>query len=142
VAEIIKLVAGCHFIRRSVKMNDLRPEEVVRLETQQVIWFTSVRPDGRPHLAPVWFVWHSARIYIGTDPKSVKSNNIQLNSHVVLALEDGAHPVICEGTAKVITAPLLEDLLAAFYQKYEWDLTKEMQYNLVVEVTPEKWLVW
>ena len=41
-----------------------------------------------------------------------------------------------------MAAPLAEDLLAAFYQKYEWDLAKEVQYNLVVEVMPEKWLVW
>jgi F420H(2)-dependent biliverdin reductase len=123
-------------------MPDLSPEAVNRLDKQQVIWFASVRPDGRPHLAPVWFVWHSAKFYVGTDPKSVKSHNIQRNRAVVLALEDGDHPLICEGKAQVITSPFPEDLLAAFYKKYEWDLTKEVQYNLVVEITPEKWLGW
>ena len=122
--------------------SDLSPEAITRLETQQVIWFASVRPDGQPHLAPVWFVWHTGKFYIGTDPKSVKSHNIQHNPGVVLALEDGVHPVICEGNAQVIAAPLPEDLLTAFYQKYEWDLTKEVQYNLMVEITPEKWLGW
>ncbi|MBE3145503.1 MAG: pyridoxamine 5'-phosphate oxidase family protein [Planctomycetes bacterium] len=123
-------------------MVDPSPDAVARLETQQVIWFASVRPDGRPHLAPVWFVWHSGKFYTGTDPRSVKSRNIQHNPGVVLALEDGTHPVICEGKAQVMALPLPEDLLAAFYQKYEWNLAKEAQYNLVVEVTPEKWLGW
>jgi hypothetical protein len=113
-----------------------------KLEGQQNIWFGSVRPDGRPHLAPVWFVWHADKIYIGTDPESVKSRNIRRNRHVVLALEDGNHPVICEGTAQVVSPPLPESLLAAFCTKYEWELTKEPQYNLVVEITPEKWLDW
>lgn len=121
---------------------DLSPDAVARLETQQVIWFASVRPNGRPHMVPVWFVWHSAKIYIGTDPKSVKSHNIQHNPAVVLALEDGVHPLICEGKEQVKAAPLSEELLAAFYRKYEWDLGKEVQYNLIVEVTPEKWLNW
>jgi len=117
-------------------------DAVARLETQQVVWFASVRPDGRPHLAPVWFIWHSGKIFIGTDPKSVKIRNIKHNPGVVLALEDGVHPLICEGNAKLIAAPFSADLLAAFFQKYEWDLAKEVQYNLVVEVTPVKWLNW
>ena len=120
----------------------LSEEMIARLESQQNIWFCSVRPDGRPHLAPVWFVWHAGRLYIGTDPKSVKSRNIRTNPRVTLALEDGAHPVICEGTARLADTPLPDDLMAAFFKKYEWDLNKEAQFNLVVEVTPLKWLSW
>ncbi len=80
-------------------------EVIARLESQQNIWFSSVRPDGRPHLAPVWFVWHAGKIYIGTDPKSVKSANISGNAQVSLALEDGTHPLICEGTVRVVEKP-------------------------------------
>lgn len=113
-----------------------------KLEKQQVIWFGSVRPDSRPHLAPIWFVWLAGRIYVSTEPKSVKTRNIRRNPQVVLALEDGTSPVICEGTARLLFPPWGEDLLAAFFQKYEWDLTKEEQYNQVIEVIPEKWLSW
>lgn len=117
-------------------------ELAAKLENQQNIWFSSVRPDGRPHLAPVWFVWHEGKIYIGTDPKSVKSSNIRQNDRVALALEDGTHPLICEGIARPLATPWPEALLAAFFKKYEWDLNKETQYNLVLEITPEKWLSW
>ena len=27
------------------------------LETEPVVWLSSVRPDGNPHLVPVWFWW-------------------------------------------------------------------------------------
>ncbi len=120
----------------------LTDEIIAKLESQQNIWLGSVRPDGRPHLAPVWFVWHNGKIYIGTDPKSVKIRNIRHNAHVALALEDGTHPVICEGSARPVEKPWPEPLLAAFFAKYEWDLNKEEQYNAVVEITPEKWLAW
>jgi F420H(2)-dependent biliverdin reductase len=120
----------------------LTQEMIEKLEKQQNIWFSSVRPDGRPHLAPVWFVWHAGRIYIGTDPKSVKSDNLRQNPRVALALEDGTNPVICEGTAKPVPSPWPEDLLAAFYKKYEWNLLTEDVYNDVIEITPEKWLAW
>ncbi len=119
------------------------PEQaLVRLQNEQNIWIASVRPDGRPHLAPVWFVYYQGCIYIGTDPKSVKSGNIHVNPDVVLALEEGTHPVICEGSARVVSLPWSEGLLAAFFQKYEWDLNQEAQYNQLVEVVPRKWLSW
>ncbi len=120
----------------------LSDEMIDRLETQQTIWFCSVRPNGRPHLAPIWFVWHNGKLYVSTEPDSVKSRNVRRHPQVVLALEEGTHPVICEGRAHLLEQPWPEDLLAAFYKKYEWDLTIEAQYNQVIEVTPEKWLNW
>src|SRR5512142_592639 len=120
----------------------LDEEQIAKLESQQNIWFSSVRPDGRPHLAPVWFVWHEGKIYIGTDPKSVKSANIRSNAQVSLALEDGTHPLICEGTVRVVEKPWPDPLLAAFFKKYEWDLMKESQYNHVLEIMPVNWLFW
>jgi F420H(2)-dependent biliverdin reductase len=121
---------------------ELTQEIVAKLESEQIIWFGSVRPDGRPHLAPIWFVWHAGSIFIGTDPISVKSSNIRSNPRVVVALENGTNPVICEGSAKPVSTPWTDDLLAAFFQKYEWDLNKEDVYNDVIEIVPEKWLAW
>jgi hypothetical protein len=124
-------------------MSQTPPSQALeKIEKQQVIWFASVRPDGRPHLSPIWFVWHAGRFYVSTDPRSVKSRNIRGNGRVVLALEDGVNPVICEGAARVLDPPWPAELLAAFFQKYEWDLNKEEQYNQVIEVTPLKWLAW
>lgn len=117
-------------------------EVETRLRSEQNIWFGSVRPDGRPHLAPVWFVYHEGKLYIGTDPRSVKARNIEQNPNAVLALEGGEHPVICEGTARMLPHPYPPDLKAAFFQKYEWDLDKEVQFEQVVEITPAKWLAW
>lgn len=117
-------------------------EALERLENQQVIWFASVRPDGRPHLVPIWFVWSGGKIYVSTEPKSVKSGNVRANPRVTLALEDGTHPLICEGTARLVDEPWDAELKAAFFQKYEWNLDTEVQYNQVIEVTPEKWLAW
>lgn len=124
-------------------MPPLPPEEALqKLQTQQVIWFSSVRGDGRPHLAPIWFVWHAGKIYVSTDPKSVKSKNIRRDGRVALALEDGVKPVICEGIARPLPPPYDNGLKAAFFAKYEWDLDTEQQYNDLIEITPVKWMMW
>ncbi|RPI33334.1 MAG: pyridoxamine 5'-phosphate oxidase [Chloroflexota bacterium] len=123
-------------------MNVISTEAQKRLETEQNIWMGSVRPDGRPHLAPIWFVWEAGKIYVSTDPKSVKAHNIQSNPRVVMALESGLKPVICEGSAETVSAPWPEEIIAAFLKKYEWDITKEEQYNQLIAITPDRWLVW
>ena len=121
---------------------ELSKEQVDRLETQQNIWFGSVRPNGQPHLAPIWFVWLGGNFYVATEPGSVKSRNVRSNPQVVLALEEGTHPLICEGQAQLLAQPWPEDIMAAFLKKYEWDLKEEAQYNQMIEVEPKKWLSW
>ncbi|NLG72588.1 MAG: pyridoxamine 5'-phosphate oxidase [Chloroflexi bacterium] len=117
-------------------------EIVTRLQEARNIWFASVRPDGRPHLTPVWFVWHEAALYVCIDPEGVKGRNIQTNPRVALALEDGAHPVICEGTAGSVPQPWPPEVVAQFQHKYEWNITTDTKYRLLVKVTPQKWLSW
>ncbi len=123
-------------------MWDISPEIEQRLSAAQNIWVASVRPDGRPHLAPVWFVWTAGKLYISIEPESVKGRNMAQNTNVVLALEDGLHPVICEGQALLLPKPYPAEVLQAFLLKYEWDITQESQYNQIVEVNPRKWLAW
>jgi nitroimidazol reductase NimA-like FMN-containing flavoprotein (pyridoxamine 5'-phosphate oxidase superfamily) len=124
------------------KMEDLPREIQVKLEGSQNIWIASVRMQGRPHLVPVWFVWHSRRIYICIDPNSVKANNLKQNPYVALALEDGSKPVICEGKAVVVTSSWTTNVVDGFKKKYDWDITGDSQYTQLVEITPRKWLVW
>jgi PPOX class probable F420-dependent enzyme len=121
---------------------ELSEEQINRLEMQQNVWFGSVRPSGQPHLTPIWFVWLGGKFYVATEPDSVKSRNVRSNPQVVLALEDGTHPLICEGQAQLLSQPWPEDVLVAFLKKYEWDLKEETQYDQVIEVTPVKWLSW
>ena len=123
-------------------MRDIPPQARRKLETERNIWLASVRPDERPHLVPVWFVWCHGKVYICTDPSSVKSRNLQQNARVALALENGTQPVICEGQAEPVSAPWPADVIALFRQKYDWDISTEEQYAELIEVTPEKWLAW
>ena len=123
-------------------MLTLPPEAATKLETEKNIWVASVRPDGRPHLAPVWFAWHAGKLYLCTGPGSVKARNISQNPRVALALEDGSHPVICEGTAAAVPVPWPAQVAAIFRNKYDWDISSEEQYTQLLEVTPTKWLTW
>ena len=123
-------------------MSALSLQAQKRLASAHNIWFGSVRPDGRPHLVPIWFVLHADKLYVCTAPSSVKARNIRQNAHVVLALEDGSEPVICEGRARCVPAPWPQAVRDRFSAKYDWDIAPDEQYSLLIEVTPDKWLNW
>lgn len=107
-------------------------------EKQRNIWLASVRPDGRPHLVPIWFVWVDERLYLCTGPDSVKAQNIRANPRVSLALEDGSSPVVVEGRARLLDGAAPAEVAAAFRRKYDWDIADDAEYGQVVEVEPMK----
>ena len=37
-----------------------------RLRTDQIAWLGTVRPDGRPHLVPIWFLWDGESVLFFT----------------------------------------------------------------------------
>ena len=56
---------------------------VARLERSHDYWVATVRPDGRPHLTPVWGVW--------TD-----------DAHCAITTDNAYEPVVIEGEAASI----------------------------------------
>jgi hypothetical protein len=68
--------------------------------------------------------------------------NLENNPNAALALENGLNPVIYEATGRRLIPPWDETILEYFKQKYEWDLTTEMQYKDLWEFRPTKWLAW
>ena len=129
---------------QSTIMNRKPTSKIIeRLNREKNCWIASVRPDRRPHLVPVWFVWHEGLFFVGMKAGSVKAVNFQNNPLVSLALENGSHPVICEGSVKeVAEGDYSAEMLTKFMQKYDWDIPSDPDYNLVVAITPKKWLIW
>ena len=113
-----------------------------RLETAKNIWLASVKPNGRPHLVPIWFVWVDERAYVCTSHKSVKARNIAANSSVTFALEDGNKPVIGVGEARIQAPPYPEAVIQAFKAKFDWDISSDASYDALIEIEVSKWLAW
>ncbi|MEO1063245.1 MAG: pyridoxamine 5'-phosphate oxidase family protein [Actinomycetota bacterium] len=115
-----------------------------RLRTERNVWLATVRPDGRPHVAPVWFVHVDDRIWIGTGAGSVRVRNLASNPRVTVTLEDGDRPVVAEGEASVHPSERPPDVVRAFLDKYGWDVTIEVDEDVgevvLVEVRPRRWL--
>ena len=62
----------------------------------------TVPPDGRPHVAPVWFILDSDKLVFMTGKDTVKGKNILRDSRVMLSIDDERPPfafVLIEGVA-------------------------------------------
>lgn len=117
---------------------------VERLAGEKHVWMCTVRPDGTPHVTPVWFVFLSGAWWIGVDGGSVKVRNIGRSPWVSLALEDGRWPVVAEGRARVHRAPFPAAVTAAFTEKYAWDaaaVRRPGEERLLIEVPVRRWLL-
>src|SRR5260221_2940749 len=113
-----------------------------QMQSERNIWMATTRPDGRPHVAPLWFVWHEDRVYVMTG--GVKLANVRHNGLAVLNMEDGNRVVIVEGTARIVSQadPLFEIVAALFHQRYGWDIHDSVDRNELIEITPVKVIAW
>ena len=107
-------------------------------------WLATTRPDGRPHVAPVWGLWLDEVFVFSTDPASVKGKNMAAQAAVAVHLESGDNVVILEGAAETLTDhSVLERFVAAYKVKYdiEMDITNA-DYGVysVRPVTAQAWL--
>ncbi|MDQ4037076.1 MAG: pyridoxamine 5'-phosphate oxidase family protein [Actinomycetota bacterium] len=57
-----------------------------------VAMIATEQPDGRPHLAPIWFSWEGARFEILTPPSSRKYQNLQRRPRCTISVDDRIWP--------------------------------------------------
>ncbi|MEU0767606.1 PPOX class F420-dependent oxidoreductase [Streptomyces albogriseolus] len=68
----------------------------------------TVRADGRPHLAPVWFVLDGDEVVFNTGAATVKGRNLARDGRIALCADDDRPPfayVILEGRARLSEDP-------------------------------------
>ena len=131
----------------------LQPHVEERLRSDEMIWLTSVRPDGRPHSIPVWFLWESATLLIFSKPNTQKIRNLQRNPHITLALDgtkQGVDVVIVEGEAELLSEPSRNMTVPAYFSKYAASI-KNMgvdperlaeDYSQPIRIKPTKFITW
>ncbi len=103
-------------------MAELGQQEIeAYLGEPHVANLTTVRPGGRPHVAPVWFLWEAGRVYMIAGNTAVKVRNIRANPAVALSVAADARPyqyVIMEGQAQV-REDGLEDMVNRICIRYD-----------------------
>jgi len=123
------------------------------LSDAAVVWLSSVRPDGRPHLVPIWFWWDGKAVLFASKPQARKVANLRENADCMLAIGDpdaDFDVVLVEARAELASMSTDRLLTAGLLRKYSDRMesagldaaTFAATYRQVVRVVPTRWLPW
>ena len=98
-----------------------------RLTSSHDYWVTTTWPDGRPHVMPVWGMWHGSCLWFSSSGTSRKTLNLERDPRCSVATDQASEPVVLEGRAEVVKdLEVLEAVLDLENRKYGTSYTMEM----------------
>src|ERR1700730_8832264 len=90
-----------------------------RLERSHDYWVATTRPDGRPHVMPVWGVFVDGEFWFSSSRKSRKARNLAANPACAITTDNAYEPVVFEGTAEgVFDSAAIGRFVTALNAKY------------------------
>ncbi|GAA4878413.1 pyridoxamine 5'-phosphate oxidase family protein [Kitasatospora terrestris] len=103
-------------------------------------WVATTRPDGRPHLMPVWGVWLEDALWFSSGLRSRKARNLAEQPMCAVATDNALDPVVVEGHAEIVTGLadiglFLDTLNAKYRTAYRIDFL-DPGVNATVRVDP------
>ena len=94
-----------------------------RLTSAHTYFIATTRPDGRPHVMPVWGIWVEGVFYFSSGRKSRKARNLAANSMCVVSMELNGESVILEGIAEQTNNKTVRQQCdKAYSEKYHWEM--------------------
>jgi hypothetical protein len=141
-------VAGPHSGASSGRMlrvvGELSDESLGRLRDEPVVWCSTLREDGSPHLTPVWFLFVDGVWWICTEARNRKVRNVEHDPRVALALPSGTAPLVAEGRATLHRHDFPAHVVAGFARKYGWDIAPSGDGGaalVLFEIPTSRWLL-
>ena len=107
-----------------------------------------------PHIVPVWYLYNSKKIFIGTNTRTQKAKNVKKNKRVSFCVDVGINSpniygVKGEGEAKLIlesnkVKKLATKILSRYFKTMKNKSAIELldETDCIIEINPEKFSVW
>ena len=123
------------------------------LKTQKVLRFTTIGNNKTPHIVPVWYMYSSKKIYIGTNTRTQKAKNVKKNNKVAFCVDVGVNSpiygVMGQGNANIIlednrVKQIAKKILARYFKNIQNKSATELldDTDCIIEIIPEKLSVW
>jgi nitroimidazol reductase NimA-like FMN-containing flavoprotein (pyridoxamine 5'-phosphate oxidase superfamily) len=98
------------------------------LKTQKILHLTTIGSNKTPHIVPVWYMYSSKKIYIGTNTKTQKAKNVKKNNRVAFCVDKGVNSpiygVMGQGNANIIlenikVKQIAKNILARYFKNIQ-----------------------
>ena len=124
------------------------------LKKQKILHLATLDNKDNPHVIPVWYLFNSKKLYIGTNSKTEKAKNVKNNSKVSFCVDVGINSpdifgVMGQGVGKLIiekneVARIEKIILLRYFNTLDDKSAKELleETDCIIEITPKKYSVW
>ena len=124
------------------------------LKKQKILHLATVDKTGEPDIVPVWYMYSTNKIYIGTNTKTEKAKNIKTHKRVSFCVDVGVNApnifgVMGQGSAKLIkdaqtVSRLEKKILLRYFKNLNNKSAKELldDTDCIIEIVPKKYAVW
>ncbi len=128
-------------------MGKLSQREIeIILRAPHISIISTLRPDGTPHMTPVWHLVDGDQVVVAVEATSIKARNVRHNPHVALCialnespqrwlLVNGAATLTQEAVPEIVQALSRHYLGAAAGATYAADVLRKLQFVLL-RITP------
>jgi len=122
-----------------------------------VVHVATTRPDGGPHVVPLWFVWREEGVYVSCRRESATWRNVEGDARVSLSFSTGrtwrelsGATVSGRGEVLVPEHPALRGVMSQWFEKYRLllagggfrDYAERVESPGIVRVRPERLAMW
>jgi len=124
------------------------------LKSQKILRLATIGKDKIPHIVPVWYIYSSKKIYIGTNTRTQKAKNLKKNKRIAFCVDVGINAPNIFGVNGKATANLIiektkvekiaKKILLRYFKNMNDKSAIELleDTNCIIEIIPEKFSIW
>ena len=124
------------------------------LKKEKILHLATIDEKNSPHIVPVWYMYSSKKIYIGTNTKTQKAKNIKNNKKVSFCVDVGVNApkifgVMGKGTAKLLKEKstvnrIAKRILLRYFKTLDNKSAKELleDTDCIIEILPKEFTNW
>jgi len=124
------------------------------LKSQKILRLATIGKNNTPYIVPVWYMYSSKKIYIGTNTRTQKIKNLKKNNHIAFVVDVGIkspniYGVNGKGTANLIldktrVKKIAIKILLRYFDSMKKKSAQELleDTDCIIEIVPEKFTVW
>ena len=133
--------------RSALRMTDEELEAF--LQRERTVRIGTVSPNGEPHVAPLWFIWHQGALYLYSLTRSRRARDLANGSRVAACVDAGhdyaeLHGVVLYGTLTPVEDPELRAHLRKLLgEKYFGGIDiPEDRHHIWLNLRPDEIVSW
>ena len=124
------------------------------LKSQKILRLATIGKNKTPHVVPVWYIYCSKKIYIGTNTCTQKAKNLKKNKRTAFCVDVGVNApnifgVKGEGNANLIlennkVKKIATKILLRYFKNMNDKSAIELlnDTDCIIEIIPEKFSIW